>query len=256
MGSLFHSLIYQPLYNLLIFIYNVTGQDFGIAIIIITLLLRFLLIPIYKKQIESQKKLQELQPKIKALQSKTNGNKEEQAKQMMELYKENKTNPFSGCLPLAVQLVFLIAIYRVLINISSSNLAIDSTQLYTFIKNPGTVNQYFVSLVDLVKPNLILAVLAAVAQFFQTKMLMQTTQKPGEEKTSTFAKTSADEVAKPDISQIMNKQMLFLGPFLTFFIGIKFAAGLSLYWLTSTIFMLIQQIYLQKNSEQNKITKS
>src|SRR5476651_2465621 len=117
MLAFFHALIYQPLYNLLILFYNIIpGKDFGIAIILITILLRTVLIPLYKKQIESQKKLQELQPKIKALQEKTKGDKEQQTKQLMELYKENKTNPFSVCLPLVVQLIFLIAIYRVLIN--------------------------------------------------------------------------------------------------------------------------------------------
>ncbi|KKT92562.1 MAG: Membrane protein insertase YidC [Parcubacteria group bacterium GW2011_GWC1_45_14] len=130
MGALFHTFIYQPLYNTLIFLYNVIpGADFGIAIIAITLLLRFLLVPIYKKQIESQKKLQELQPKIKEVQKKTKGNKEQQAKELMELYKEHKTNPFSGCLPLIIQLIFLIAIYRILINISDAGLTVNPSEL-------------------------------------------------------------------------------------------------------------------------------
>ena len=240
MGQVFHSFIYQPLYNLLIFIYNVVpGADFGIAIITITIILRFLLVPIYKKQIESQKKLQELQPKIKEIQQKNKSNKENQAKEMMELYKKHKTNPFSGCLPLIVQLIFLIAIYRILINISTNGLLIDSKQLYSFISNPGTVNHMFISLVDLTKPNIVIAALAAVAQFFQTKMLLA--KMPVKEK--------SDNDDQPDFAQIMNKQMLFLGPGLTLFIGIKFPAGLSLYWFSSTVFMLVQQIYMQKTKD-------
>ncbi len=239
MLSLFHSLIYQPLYNTLIFLYNVVpGKDFGISIILITVLLRTILIPLYQKQIESQKKLQELQPKIKALQEKTKNDKEQQTKQLMELYKENKTNPFSGCLPLIVQLVFLIAIYQVLITISNSGLVVDSTQLYSFVASPAKINQLFLSLIDLTKPSILIAVLAAVAQYFQTKMLMglQPVVEP------------AKDSDKPDIAQMMNKQMLYLGPFLTLFIGIKFPAGLSLYWLAGTLFMLAQQILLQKKS--------
>lgn len=242
MGSLFSAIVYQPLYNLLVSVYNIIpGQDFGIAIIITTLILRAVLVPIYKKQIESQQKLQELQPKIKAIQAKNKNNKEGQAKEMMELYKEHKTNPFSGCLPLIIQLIFLIAIYRILINISSSNLAIDASQLYSFVKNPGAVNHFFLSIVDLTKPSVVIAALAAAAQFFQTKMLMQ------KQSAETQKKETDDQ--KPDFAQIMNKQMLFLGPFLTFFIGIKFAAGLSLYWLASTLFMLIQQIYMQRKKD-------
>lgn len=233
--ALFHSVIYQPLYNILVFLYNIVpGGDFGISIILITIFLRTILVPLYQKQIESQKKLQELQPKIKALQEKTKGNKEQQTKGLMELYKENKTNPLSGCLPLIVQLIFLIAIYRILITISESGLSIDPGQLYSFVKDPGKINQFFIGIVDLTKPSIVIAAMAAIAQYFQTKMLMG--QQPKKE-------TSSDQ---PDMAQMMSKQMLYLGPFLTLFIGIKFPAGLSLYWLTSTVFMLVQQILLQK----------
>ena len=242
MGSFFHAIIYQPLYNILIFLYDVIpGKDFGVSIILITVLLRTILIPLYKQQIESQKKLQELQPKIKALQEKTKDDKEQQTKQLMELYKENKTNPFSGCLPLIVQLVFLIAIYRVLITISGSGLVTDQTQLYAFVPNPAKINQLFMSLIDLTKPSIIIAALAAISQYFQTKMLMSQQPAP------TPVVSNSD---KPDLAQMMNKQMLYLGPFLTLFIGIKFPAGLSLYWLAGTLFMLVQQILMQKKTSK------
>lgn len=240
MLEFFHVIIYQPLYNILVYLYNIIpGKDFGVSIILITILIRVVLIPLYKKQIESQKKMQELQPKIKELQEKTKGNKEEQTKQMMELYKENKTNPFSGCLPLIVQLVFLIAIYQVLIKISGNGLIIDSAELYSFVSNPGTINQFFISLVDLTKPSIPIAVLAAIAQYFQTKLLMKSQPQPEKKEPG----------SKPDLAQIMSKQMLYIGPFLTLFIGIKFPAGLSLYWLTGTLFMLIQQIMIEKKSK-------
>lgn len=241
MLALFHAIIYQPLYNLLILLYNIVpGKDFGISIILITVFLRTILIPLYKKQIESQKKLQELQPKIKALQEKTKGKKEEQTKQLMELYKEHKTNPFSGCLPLIIQLIFLIAIYRVLIAISGNGLSVDQSQLYSFVANPGKINQFFIFLVDLTKPSIVIAAMAAIAQYFQTKMLMASQPVPEKK----------DASSGPDMAQMMSKQMLYLGPFLTLFIGIKFPAGLSLYWLTSTLFMLVQQIMIQKKSEK------
>ena len=241
MAAFFHTIIYQPLYNILILLYNIVpGKDFGISIILITVLLRTILIPLYKKQIESQKKLQVLQPKIKALQEKTKDNKEEQTKQLMELYKEHKTNPFSGCLPLVVQLIFLIAIYRVLINISQSGLTVDSSQLYSFVPNPGKINQFYISLIDLTKPSIIIAALAAIAQYFQTKMLLANQPKT--------IKKNSDQ---PDMAQIMSKQMMYLGPFLTLFIGIRFPAGLSLYWLAGTLFMLIQQISIEKKSQKN-----
>lgn len=248
MGSLLNVIIYQPLYNLLILIYNIIPyHDFGIAIIVVTLLLKFVLVPLSKKQIEAQKKMQELQPKIKEVQEKYKKDKEKQSRALMELYKENKANPFSGCLPTILQLVFLIAIYRVLFNISQAGLVVSGNELYPFVANPRHINQYFLGIIDLSRavdlshftlamvPQLILVVLAAVAQYFQVKMLMPATAPAG-------------KGSNQDVAQIMSKQMLYLGPLLTLFIGIRFPAGLALYWLVSTVFMIVQQGFLMKEA--------
>lgn len=248
MGSIFNQLIYQPLYNLLVFTYNVLPvRDFGVAIIIVTIAIKLILIPLSKKQIESQKKMQELQPKIKALQEKYKNDKEKQSRALMEFYKENKTNPLSGCLPMAVQLVFLIAIYRVLFNISSAGLVVKTSDLYSFVSNPGQINKMFMGIIDLASainlgslslkdsPHVLLVVLAAGSQYIQTKMLM-----------SNQAVIKPEKGKQADFSQVMSKQMLYLGPMLTLFIGVKFPAGLALYWLASTVFMIVQQYQLDK----------
>jgi len=246
MVFIFNEFIYLPLYNLLIFIYNILPfHDFGLAIIVVTLLIKFALVPLSRKQIESQAKMQELQPKIKEVQNKYKQDKEKQSKALMELYKEHKTNPFSGCLPMIVQLVFLIAIYRVFFNISKAGLTVDAAGLYSFVQNPGQIHHMFFGIIDLTSvinlsqltlaslPHLALVALAAFAQYFQTKMLM--------------AKQPKSSLGKEtDFAQTMTKQMLFLGPLLTLFIGIKFPAGLALYWLVSTGFMIAQQYYIQK----------
>lgn len=229
--------IYQPLYNTLIFFYNVIpGHDFGVAIILTTLILKSLLIPLSKKQIESQKKMQELQPKMKEIQQKYKDDKEKQTRALMEFYKENKTNPFSGCLPLIIQLVFLIAIYRVIINISQGGFVVNTSDLYAFIADPGAINHFFLRFMDLTKPNYVLATLSALAQYYQTKMLFQKQNTPEPKPGST----------EPDFASIMNKQMLYLGPGLTFFIGATFPAALALYWLFSTLFMIFQQMVIFK----------
>jgi len=248
MFFLFNEFVYRPLYNLLVFTYNVVPyRDFGISIILVTLAIKFLLMPLSRKQIESQKKMQEMQPKIKEIQAKHKGDKEKQSKALMEFYKKNKANPFSGCLPTIFQLIFLIAIYQVLFNISKASLVVDSKELYTFIANPGQINQFFLGIIDLSKavnlshltirtiPQLILIFLAAGSQYFQTKMLMPF-QTP----------SSATKKSRPDMTQTMSKQMVYLGPLLTLFIGIKFPAGLALYWLVSTVFAIIQQDFLIK----------
>ena len=246
MGTFFHVAIYQPIYNLLVFVYNIV-PDFGVAIIIITIFIKFLLIPLSRKQIESQKKMQELQPKIKELQAKYKNDKEKQSRAMVELYKESKSNPFSGCLPMIIQLVFLIAIYRVLFNISEAGLIVNQIDLYSFVANPGQINKMFLGMVDLSSalnfsslalsslPHIILVLLAAGSQFIQTKMLMA----------KQITKTNKKD--EDDFAQIMSKQMLFLGPILTLFIGIKFPAGLALYWFVSTVFMIVQQKQMEKD---------
>jgi YidC/Oxa1 family membrane protein insertase len=246
MSFLFNEIIYKPIYNLLIFVYSaIPFADFGVAIILVTILIKLLLIPLSKKQIESQKKMQELQPRIKELQAKYKNDKEKQSRALMELYKEKKTNPFSGCLPLIVQLIFLIAIYRVLFNISEAGLTVNAADLYSFVPNPGQIERMFAGIIDLASvlnlsnltlfslPQIILIVLAAGSQYVQTKMLM--------------GKQAALPAGKDaDFSQMMSKQMLYLGPLLTLFIGIKFPAGLALYWLVSTVFMIVQQYLLEK----------
>jgi YidC/Oxa1 family membrane protein insertase len=254
--AIFDEIIYFPLYNLLIFIYNVLPfHDFGLAIIVVTLLIKFALVPLSRKQIESQTKMQELQPKIKELQNKYKQDKEKQSRALMELYKEHKTNPFSGCLPMIVQLVFLIAIYRVFFNISNAGLKVDAAGLYSFVQNPGQIHHMFFGIIDLTSvinlgqltlanlPHLVLVALAAFAQYFQTKMLMakQPKSSPGKE---------------ADFAQTMSRQMLYLGPLLTLFIGIKFPAGLALYWLVSTSFMIAQQYYIQKKEAPAETKKA
>jgi len=249
---IFDQFVYIPIYNLLVFVYNLLPfEDFGIAIIIITLIIKFLLIPLSRKQIESQKKMTELQPKIKELQKKYKDDKEKQSRALMELYKTNKSNPFSGCLPMIVQLVFLIAIYRVLFNVSQANLMVDGNILYGFINNPGQIDKMFLGIIDLSTavnlgnisfseiPKVILIVLAALSQYFQTKMLM------AKQKIA----PSSQNNDKADFSQILSQQMLYLGPLLTLFIGVKFPSGLALYWLISTVFMIIQQYLLEKENK-------
>ncbi|MFA6183904.1 MAG: YidC/Oxa1 family membrane protein insertase [Parcubacteria group bacterium] len=250
MITIFHELIYQPLYNVLIFLYNVIpGGDFGIAIIIVTILLKSILIPLSKTQIQSQKRMQEIQPKLKEIQEKYKNDKERQTKEVMIFYKENKVNPFSGCFPIIIQLIFLIAIYRVIINISNAGLVIDGKDLYPFVKNPGEINKVFLGVVDLLKPSIPIAILAAAAQFWQTKLMMAKNKK----KSEVVKKEKAGDKSKdPDFSEIMNKQMMILGPALTLFIGIKFAAALPIYWLISTLFSVLQQLYIFKKEEINK----
>lgn len=174
MIQLYTVILYQPLLNLLVFLYNmVPGHDLGVAIILLTILIKAVLYPLSRQSIHSQKALQDLQPKIEALKKQYKDEKEKLAKEMMTLYKNEKVNPLSSCLPLIIQLPFLIAVYQVFrTGLNSASLSL----LYPFIANPGHLNLISLGLLDLAKSNVILAVLTGAAQFWQTKML--TTKRP------------------------------------------------------------------------------
>lgn len=237
--GIFDAIVYQPVYNTIVFFADVfPGANFGIAIIATTILIKFLFLSLSKKQIESQKKLQEIQPKLKAIQEKYKDNKERQAKELMNFYKENKINPFSGCLPLIVQIVFLITIYQIIMKISQTEFAVDPSVLYPFVSNPGTLSHTFFGIADLAKPSILFAVLAAAGQYYQMKMLIASQPKKPE--------TEKKDDTQPDFATIMNKQMLYIGPALTLWVGVTFPAGLSLYWLISTVFAIIQQVFVFK----------
>lgn len=237
---LFNTFFYQPIFNLLVFLYNsVTFQDLGIAIILLTVIIKLILWPLSKKSIKSQQSLQALQPKIDALKTKYKGNQQEMGKEMMALYKENKINPFSSCLPLILQLPFFIAVYQVL----SKGLDNNFATLYPFITRPELISPYLLGFLDLSKSNIYLAVLAGAAQFWQAKMMMakRVDVKAGGE-------GSKDE----NMAAIMSKQMLYFMPALTVFIGVTLPGGLTLYWLTITLLTILQQVLMVKKLPKNQ----
>ncbi|MEI6650421.1 MAG: YidC/Oxa1 family membrane protein insertase [Candidatus Moraniibacteriota bacterium] len=254
--NIFHALVFQPVYNLVIFFADFfPGANFGVAIVSATILIKFLFLSLSKKQIESQRQMQEIQPEIKKIQERYKDDKERQSKEIMSLYKEKKVNPFMGCLPMVIQIVFLIAIYRVILSISQTGFAANPEELYPFVTNPGALFRTFI-FTDLTVASPLFAVIAAAGQFYQTKMLMSSkTGDTGEEKApERKAKRKEETVSKePDFASMMNQQMLYLGPAMTLFIGLRFPAALSLYWLVSTAFSIVQQRFVL-NRKQAKAT--
>lgn len=235
-GYLFTIICYQPLLNLLVFLYNnIPGNDIGLVIIIITLIIKLILYPFSASMIKAQKAINELQPKINEIKNNYKDDKEKQAMETMKLYKDNKVNPFSSCLPLLIQLPFLIAIYQVF-NVGLRNGSLDL--LYPFIYNPGTLNSFAFGFLDMSKPLWVLALMAGAAQFWQTKMMLS--KRP--EIKSTGAK---DE----DMTAIMSKQMLIMMPIMTVFIGWNLPSGLVFYWFLLTVFTALQQLITLNKKE-------
>lgn len=242
MFSLYEALLYQPIYNLLIFLYNVIPyKDIGVSIILLTIVVKLALHPFTKKSIQSQKELQGLQPKLEALKKEHGANKEKLASEMMRLYKEHKVNPFSSCLPLLIQLPFIIAVYQVF---QLGLGAVNFDLLYSFIGAPASVNTMLFGFLDLTKPQISLAVLAAVSQFAQTRMLVQ--KQPDKD-------LREKEGAKDEnMLALMNKNMTYMMPILTLLIGMSLPGGLTLYWLVSTLATLLQQLTVYKKNKSDK----
>jgi YidC/Oxa1 family membrane protein insertase len=238
--NFFYIILYRPLFNFLIILYNYTpGHDFGVAIIFLTLIIRIILFPTSVKAVKSQKGLQIIQPQIQELQKKYKDNKEKQAKEILELYRKEKINPFSGLLLALIQIPILIALYRVFWEGLNPK---ELTSLYSFVSNPNHINPLFLHIIDLSKPNIIFAILAGLAQYFQTKMLLpQNNVKNGPQN------------KEADFSQIMQKQMLYFLPIFTVIILIRLPSALGLYWTTSGLFSIIQQYLIFRKGKEEMI---
>lgn len=237
---MFNTILYQPIFNVFVFLYNVIpGHDVGLVILAITILVRLALYPLTGSSIKAQRSMQELQPKMAAVKKQYADDKQKQTQAIMELYKTNKVNPITSCLPMLIQLPILIALYMVLRDgLASKDLA---QSLYSFINNPGTINQISLGFFNMAKPNYVLAVLAGAAQYFQAKTLSR--KSPPKE---------AGEGGKDEaMMSMMNKQMLYFMPVMTVIIGFRLPAGLTLYWFFSTLLMALQQVWLFKKPTTN-----
>jgi len=247
LGFLYHEILYRPLFNLLIQIYNlVPGADFGVAIIIMTLIIRLAFFPLSIKALVSQKELTKLQPKIKELQEKFKNDKQALGQATMQLYKEHSINPFSGCLPILIQLPVLIALYGALRN----GLKPESlNDLYYFISRPELIKTVALGFIDLSDKSHVMAILAGALQWFQLKK--SNTMQQGQSKETLPVNKNKNTLPSSDISSTMNKQMLYFFPVMVIIIAWNLPAGLTLYWVAATVFSILEQLYVNKKISKN-----
>jgi len=237
--KIFNLVLYQPLLNILFLFYNyLPGHNLGIAVIFLTILVRTILYPLSIKAIRSQKALQELQPKIAEIQKQYKDSKEQQALAIMNLYKDADISPFSGFFTLLVQFPILIALYQVF---SKGLDSAELVNLYSFVPRPGQINTIFFAGIDLAQPFLVFAILAGLLQLVQLKMAMKKSK--NEDKMSQFA-------------QLLQKQTLYFFPILTIVILLRLPSAIALYWLTTTVFSILQQYFVVKKYDQKREPKS
>jgi YidC/Oxa1 family membrane protein insertase len=229
MISFFYATIYRPLFNLMVLIYNIVPYaDLGVVVVLLTVLIKTALFPLGIKATKSQKELNDIQPEIKKIQKKYKDDKEEQAKKILEIYKEKKINPFSGIFVLLIQLPILISLFQIFRKGVGEE---EMSQLYSFISNPGVIDTTFLNIVDISSPNAFLAILAAGGQYYQMKITTQSAKKKGEQS---------------DTAKMMQTQMLYFLPVFTFIILLTAPSAIGLYWII-TVFFSILQFRLVKN---------
>lgn len=223
---MFDAILKRPLFNLLIlFAVLIPGHSIGWAIILLTILVRLILLPSSAHALRQQHKLKKIQPELKELQEKHKDNQAASAAAMMELYKKNDIHPLGSCLPMLIQLPLLIALFYVFRDgINPSHL----DALYSFVPRPETINTMFFGL-DLAVPNRVLAVLAGLAQFWQSWMLTRSGSTHQPENTT---------------QKILMTQLTYVTPVITIMISFGLPAALPLYWLVTTLFSIGQQWWL------------
>lgn len=218
MKALFNFLLTEPLNNTLVFLYSyITLQDLGIAIILLTFIIRLILFPLFYKSFRSQAILQKLQPEIEKIQQLHKHDREKQALAMMELYKNHKVNPLSGFLIILIQLPVLIALYQLFLNL------------------PSDLNATFLNFINLKEANLVIVFLAAALQYLQGKLSLPQVR-PEQQNQASFK---------------MAKNMVFLGPILTVVFLYTLPSAVGLYWLATTVFSIFQQIYINKSLKKD-----
>lgn len=215
MSNLFHAYIYDPVFTVLVWIYQVVPlHDLGISIIILTFAVRVVLLPLFWKSAKDQSILQTLQPKVKEIQESHKGDHEAQGRALMALYKEHRVNPLSGLFFLVLQLPIFIALFQIFTR-ELGNAAFDS---HTFL-----------GLINLDEKSVLVAILAAGLQYLQAKLMPQ-----GKGAEGTSAK--------------MTKFFgLVMGPAITLIILTSLPSALGLYWIASSIFSVGQQLVINKS---------
>ncbi len=271
--NIFDTLIIQPIFNLLLGLYSlIPGGDFGVALIIFTVIVRLALWPLLKKQLHQARAMQKLQPELVKIKKAANGNKQIEGAQMMELYKRHGVSPFRSIGILFIQLPIFIALYQV-IQIFTINRDQVAKYTYGFMQNIGPIkdliehpenfNQQLFGFIDLtgraITQNpftvniilLILAVGAAVTQYIMSKQTM-----PKQQETKRFRDIMAEAADGKQADQsamnsaMMGKMTKFL-PIMMFFIMIGLPGALALYYTVSNVVAVLQQgSILKKDSDE------
>ncbi len=268
---MFTTLIVQPIFNLLVLVYALLpGHNFGMALIIFTIIIRLLLWPLVKKQLHQARAMRSLQPEIKKIKQATKGDRTKESQMLMELYKERGINPIGTFPILIIQFIILIGLYSGLRKVISDphqlvsfaypalqhmawmqqlahNIHLFDDTLFGFVNlsraalNPGG-GVYW--------PAMVIVLGSAVAQYFQAKQLMPTTEDSRGLRDILKSASSGKQADQSEVNAAVGRSTRFLLPGMIFLFTVNIPSALSLYWLTGGIVAYIQQAYILRQDEE------
>ena len=234
-GDIFNTVFFNPIYNGLIFLLDtVPFIDVGIAVILVTVVVKLILFPFSLKMVKTQLAVKALEPHITKLKETHKEDKQEQARQTMALYKEKGVNPFSGFLLILIQIPVIFALYWVFLKGGLPEINMDI--LYSFTPIPDSINMNFLGLIDVSTKSIIFALFAGITQYFQIKYSLPPLK----------ARSGKNSI-KDDLARSFHIQMRYVMPIIVFSIAYAISAAVAIYWTTSNLFAIGQEIYVRRN---------
>lgn len=266
---MFTHLIVQPIFNLLVLIYALLpGHNFGLALIIFTIIVRLLMWPLVKKQLRQTKLMRSLQPELKRIKKEAKGDRQKESLMMMELYKERGVNPFGTIPTLIVQLIILIGLYSGLRRVIDDpknivNFAYGGLQHLGWMQHlahhPKDFDDTLFGFVDLTRsalgpkgtylPALVIVVLSAVVQFLTSRQLMPVDKEARKLREIFKAAGEGKQADQAEVSAATSRSMQYAIPVMVFVFTVNLASALSLYWLTGGVVAYLQQLIALREDE-------
>lgn len=269
--NIFETLIIQPIFNLLIGLYSITpGGDFGVSLIIFTILVRCALYPLVKRQLHQTKAMKKLQPQLAKIKAETKGNKQLESSRMMDLYKEHGVNPFRSILILFIQLPIFIALYQV-IQVFTYNRDRIQELTYDFmenlepirqiIDNPSQFNEKLFGVIDLTATAigsgainisiLAIAIIAAITQYYMSRQLMPHSENKKSFKEIMSEAAEGKQADQAEMNALIMGKMTKIFPFIMLFIMVSLPGALVLYYAVSNLVAVAQQTFILRHDEED-----
>jgi YidC/Oxa1 family membrane protein insertase len=233
-STVFHSVFYNPIYNALVaLVALVPGSDVGVAIIILTILIRLILLPLSLSAARTQRVIKDLEPRIKELKEKHKGDREKEAVETLALYRESQVNPFASVITVFIQIPVLLALYFVFLYEPFTT--VNTELLYAFTPTPDAISLEFLGILSVMSKSLVLAVLAGITQYFQAILALQGT-----------LKNAPTTGIQGDFQRVLQSQLKYVFPFIIGTISYTTSGAIALYFITTNLAGALQEWYVRR----------